>query len=168
MPSNSLLISSKTIDSKSTGSVGVSDIHIDDFYKDAARILSVLYQFFPRPYTVYVADISGHDEPDEYGLHSDRHNACFSTMIWLADAGWLRYVDVINKDAIDQAVLTNKALSLLTTRSAIRFQPEEANTPPSVADSQASHIHQLRLAVRSEESFAIRRIMTHLLNLTTH
>ena len=150
-----------------TENTSVSDIHIDDFYKDAARILSVLYQVFPRPYTVYVTDISGADEPDEYGLHSERHYACFSTMIWLADAGWLRFVDVINKEAMDQAVLTNKALSLLTTRSPIRFQAEVESTPPSVADAQASHIHQLRLALRSEESFAIRRIMTHLLNLTT-
>ena len=146
----------------------MSDIHIDDFYKDAGRILSVLYQFFPRPYTVYVADISGPDEPDEYGLHSNRHNACFSTMIWLADAGWLKFVDTINKDAIDQAVLTNKALSLLTTRSAIRFHIEENDAPPSVADTRASHIHHLRLALRSEESFSIRRIMMHLLNTTTH
>jgi hypothetical protein len=35
-----------------TENTSVSDIHIDDFYKDAARILSVLYQVFPRPYTV--------------------------------------------------------------------------------------------------------------------
>ena len=110
----------------------MSDIHIDDFYKDAARVLLVLYQYFPRPYTVYVADISGPDEPDEYGLHSDRHQACFSAMIY--------------KEAIDQAVLTQKALTLLTTRSAIRFQPEEETMPPSVADEHASHIHQLRFA----------------------
>ena len=142
----------------------MSDIHIDDFYKDAARILLVLYQYFPRPYTVYVADISGFDEPDEYGLHSDRHQACFSSMVWLADAGLLRYVDIINKDAIDQAVLTQKALTLLTTRSAIRFQPEEESMPPSVADEHASHVHQLRFAVKSGASFTLRRIVQHLLN----
>ena len=145
----------------------MSDIHIDDFYKDAARILLVLYQNFPRPYTVYVTDISGPDEPDEYGLHSNRHQACFSTMIWLGDAGLLRYVDVINRDAVDQAVLTSKALKLLTTRSLIRFQPEEGDLPPSIADEHASHVHQLRFAVRSGESFAIRRIMMHLLNEST-
>jgi hypothetical protein len=141
----------------------MGDLHIDDFYKDAARILLVLYQYFPRPYTIYVTDISGPDEPDEYGLHSDRHQACFSTMTWLADAGLLRHVDVINKDAVDQAVLTHKALTLLTTRSAIRFQPEEESMPASVADEHASHIHQLRFAVKSGESFTVRRIMQHLL-----
>jgi hypothetical protein len=141
----------------------MGDIHIDDFYKDAARILLVLYQYFPRPYTVYVADISGFDEPDEYGLHSDRHMACFSAMVWLADAGLLRYVDLINKDAVDQAVLTQKALTLLTTRSAIRFQPDEESMPLSVADEHASHVHQLRFAVKSGASFTIRRIMQHLL-----
>jgi hypothetical protein len=141
----------------------MGDIHIDDFYKDAARILLVLYQYFPRPYTVYVEDISGPDEPDEYGLHSDRHQACFSTMVWLADAGLLRYVDVINREAIDQAVLTHKALTLLTTRSEIRFQPQEESMPASVADEHASHVHQLRFAVKSGASFTIRRIMQHLL-----
>lgn len=146
----------------------MSDLHIDDFYKDAAKILLVLYQYFPRPYTVYVADISGPDEPDEYGLHSDRHVACFSAMVWLADAGLLRYVDLINKDAVDQAVLTHKALTLLTTRSAIRFQPEEEAMPISVADEHASHIYQLRFAVKSGASFTIRRIMQHLLNEAKH
>jgi hypothetical protein len=142
----------------------MGDLNIDDFYKDAAKILLVLYQYFPRPYTLYVMDISGPDEPDEYGLHSDRHLACFSTMVWLADAGLLRYADVINREAIDQAVLTHKGLTLLTTRSEIRFQPEEEAMPPSVADEHASHAHQLRFAVRSGASFTIRRIMQHLLN----
>lgn len=141
----------------------MADLHIDDFYKDAAQILLVLYQFFPRPYTVYAEDISGPDLPDEYGLHSDRHQSCFSTMVWLRDAGLLRFVDVINNEAIDQAVLTHKTLTLLTTRSEIRFAPEEESMPPSVAEEHASHIHQLRLAVRSESSFTVRRIMQHLL-----
>lgn len=142
----------------------MGDIHIDDFYKDAGRILLTLYQQFPRPHTLYVTDISGPDEPDEYGLHSNRHQACFSTMIWLADAGWLRFIDTINKDAVDQAVLTSKALRLLTTRGDIRLLPEQADIPPSVADENASHVHQLRLALRSGESVNVRHIMMHLLH----
>jgi hypothetical protein len=89
-------------------------------------------------------------------------------MVWLADAGLLRYVDLINKDAVDQAVLTHKALTLLTTRSAIRFQPEEEQMPISVADEHASHVYQLRYAVKSGASFTIRRIMQHLLNEAKH
>lgn len=141
----------------------MTDLHIDDFYKDAAQILLVLFRYFPRPFTVYAADISGPDMPDEYGLHSDRHQACFSTMVWLRDAGLLRFVDIMNNEAIDQAVLTHKALTLLTTRSEIRFVPEEESMPPSVAEEQASHAYQLRLAVHSESSFAIRRLMQHML-----
>jgi len=141
----------------------MADLHIDDFYKDAAQILLVLYQFFPRPYTVYAEDISGPDLPDEYGLHSDRHQSCFSAMIWLGDTGLLRFVDVINNEAIDQAVLTHKALTLLTTRSEIRFTPDEESMPPSVAEEHASHVHQLRAAVKSESSYTVRRIMQHLL-----
>lgn len=141
----------------------MGDLHIDDFYKDAAHILLALYQYFPRPCTLYVTDISGPDEPDEYGLHSDRHQACFSTMVWLADAGLLRFIDVINKEAVDQAVLTHRALTLLTTRSEIRFQSEQEPMSPSVADEHASHVHQLRFAVKTGASFTIRRIMQHLL-----
>ena len=141
----------------------MSDLHIDDFYKDAAQILLVLYRFFPRPYTLYVEDISGPDQVDEYGLHTDRHLACFGTMIWLRDAGLLRFMDVINSDAIDQAVLTHKALTLLTTRSVIRFQGTDEEVPPSVAEEHASNVHQLKLAVQSGASFSIRRIMQYLL-----
>ena len=141
----------------------MSDLHIDDFYKDAAQILLVLYQFFPRPYTVYAEDISGPDLPDEYGLHSDRHQACFSTMVWLRDSGLLRFVDIINNEAIDQAVLTHKAITLLSTRSEIRFSPQEESMPPSVAEEHASHVYQLRIALKSESSFAVRRMMQYLL-----
>jgi hypothetical protein len=141
----------------------MSDLHIDDFYKDAAQVLLVLYRHFPRPYTLYVEDLIGLDQVDEYGLHSDRHMGCFGAMIWLRDAGLLRFIDVINNDAIDQAVLTHKALTLLTSHSEVVTSPIPDDAPPSVLDEHSSNIHQLRMAIRSGASFSVRRIMQHLL-----
>ena len=67
----------------------MSDIHIDDFFKDAAKVLLQLFNVFPRKSTVYVEDISGADNPDEFGLHDDRFMACFSTMLWLEEEGYI-------------------------------------------------------------------------------
>lgn len=68
----------------------MSDINVDDFCKDAARALLFLYRAFPRPHTLFVEDLCGPDRVDEFGMHSDRHLACFSTLLWLADEGYLR------------------------------------------------------------------------------
>lgn len=96
----------------------MNELHIDDFYKDAARILLALYLQFPRPVSIYVADISGIDNVDEYGLHSERHDACLHTMLWLAEEQLLRYTDTIYREGIDHAVLTHKAMQWLSARHA--------------------------------------------------
>lgn len=142
----------------------MDDLHIDDFYQDAAKILLVLYQYFPRPCILYAEDICGPDTQDEYGLHSPRHEACFSAMLWLRDAQLLDYAGIINRDAIDQAVLTHKALTLLTARSALLIVSPADTLPPSIAAQQASHIFQLRAAVKSASSSHIRQLVQHLLN----
>ena len=48
------------------------DLHIDDFYKDAAKGLLMLYQAFPKKTTLYMDDLIGYIPPDEFGLPSDR------------------------------------------------------------------------------------------------
>ena len=40
------------------------DLQIDDFYKDAAAGLLMLYQAFPRKVGLYVEDLIGLEEPD--------------------------------------------------------------------------------------------------------
>ena len=55
----------------------MADIHIDDFYRDVAAIFLRLYALFPRKSTLFVEDISGPDQPDEFGLHHPRFEACF-------------------------------------------------------------------------------------------
>lgn len=92
----------------------MADLHIEDFFKDAAKILNQLYLNFPKKSSVFVEDISGEDTPDEYGLHAPRHQACFGCMLWLEEEGYLRFESTIRQDAIDQAVLTQKSFSLLS------------------------------------------------------
>ena len=71
----------------------MADIHVEEFYRDVAIALSQLYSAFPRRINLFVEDIAGPDEPDEFGLHSKRHMACFGALLWLAEEGFLRYRD---------------------------------------------------------------------------
>lgn len=142
----------------------MADLHIADFYKDAAVTLLQLYSYFPRKAAIYVEDVSGPDNPDEYGLHSDRFNACFSAMVWLAEEGYLRYEATIRQEAIDQAVLTHKAFTLLSSRCEEPFPGVTSESaPPSVQAETSSNIAQLRQAVKSRSSKDIREIMQYLM-----
>lgn len=142
----------------------MTDIHIDDFYKDSAKILVQLYRQFPRRSLLFVEDISGPDTADEYGLHSDRHLACFSTMLWLADAGYISYLETVRQEALDQAVLTHKAFTLLSAEAGRRIDNhDETELPPSVAEILKTNIFQLREALKSGSSAELRRCMDLLL-----
>lgn len=144
----------------------MADIHIDDFYKDSAMILCALYNNFPRPHTLYVEDIIGPDEPDEFGLQSKRHQSCFATMLWLGSEGYLRYTDTIRQMAIDQAVLTHHAFVLISGQYELRPLPseEEASLPNSVFEHRSSNINQLREAINSGSSSSLRTIVRYLLS----
>lgn len=126
----------------------MADLHIDDFYRDCAMVLNTLYQAFPRKASVFVEDIIGHDEPDEFGLHSRRHLACFSAMLWLADEGHLRYESVIRQEAIDQAVLTGPMFALLSA---------------AATTTQQSRVLGIRAALQAQSSLAIERVMVELM-----
>ncbi|MAL98606.1 MAG: hypothetical protein CL583_09165 [Alteromonadaceae bacterium] len=134
------------------------DLHIDEFYKDTALVLAQLYGAFPRKSSVYVEDIAGDDRPDEFGLHSKRHLACFGAMLWLAEEGWLRYVDTIGQLAIDQATLTERAFTVLSS-----FALPESGT--AAKSSSASHgepqlqIDRLRRALNSGNTLTISRVV---------
>ena len=153
----------------------MADIHIDDFYKDAAVTLLRLYATFPRKIILYVEDICGPDTPDEFGLPSDRFLAGFSAMIWLAEEGYLRFDATIKQEALDQAVLTEKALLLLASRSELAVDPAtpelssaDEELPASVMAWSQININQLRRAVRSGSSFQINQCMNYLLTLSRH
>ena len=142
----------------------MADIHIEEFYKDAAVALIQLYNAFPRRVNLFVEDIAGPDEPDEFGLHSKRHMACFGTLLWLAEEDLLRYVDTIRQDALDQAVLTQRAFVRLSAPASPDLQEPEHTSkdlslPPAIREDFSTHIHVLRKALKSGSSAKISRVM---------
>ncbi|WP_288365402.1 hypothetical protein [uncultured Marinobacter sp.] len=145
----------------------MADIHVEEFYKDAAIALVQLYGAFPRRINLFVEDIAGPDEPDEFGLHSKRHMACFGALLWLSEEGLLRYIDTIRQEALDQAVLTRDAFIRLSAPAPQALArdfgaPEEGPAsalPPSVKEDLSTHIHLIRTALRSGNSGRISQIM---------
>jgi|TARA_B110000914_G_scaffold8972_1_gene7402 hypothetical protein len=158
----------------------MADINIENFYKHIARILSILYEAFPSKSPLYVDVVAGVDDPDEYGLHSPDYTAGFFAMLWLADEQYIRYMDTIRQDGVDQAVLTHKAFLKLTQVSDPIYQAtvyqtddshvvgttqtEEAGSPPSVIEDHMLVINQLRHALRSGDSIAIAKVVRHILH----
>ncbi len=147
----------------------MADLHIEDFYRDVAKILLHLYGTFPTKTILYVEDISGPDEPDEFGLHHPRFDACFSTMVWLSEQGYLSFDDVIGREALDQATLSRHSFLMLTSMSELE---EDVSTdvditaaPPSIADSLQTNVTQLRSAVKSASSIRIKNCVRYLLAL---
>ncbi len=143
----------------------MSDLHIDDFYRDAARILAALYAQFPRKATLYVEDICGPDTPDEFGLHSPRHQACFHTMMWLGSCDYLRYEQAVRQEALDQVVLTHRGFLLLS--SAMPDMP----APPPLSESLLESlpiegslvIHRIRQELRDGTSYSLAGVMQALM-----
>lgn len=144
------------------------DLHIYDFYKDVGKILNQLYLYFPRKSSVFVEDIIGPEEPDEFGLFSKRYEACFATMLWLASEQYLTFDDTIRQTGIDQAVLTHKGFVALSRRSKL---PESLlSTPPSkIPESMllasTSNMQFIRDAIRSGNSTQISRVILSVLEL---
>ncbi|WP_372964618.1 hypothetical protein [Marinobacter sp.] len=139
----------------------MADIHVEEFYKDVAIALVQLYAAFPRRINLFVEDIAGQDDTDEFGLHSNRHMACFGALLWLSEEGFLRYVDTIRQEALDQAVLTRSAFIRLSAPapkalvSKLRAQPPAQELPLSVQKDLSTYIHLLRSALKSGSSSQI-------------
>jgi hypothetical protein len=136
------------------------DLQIDEFYKDAAAAMLLLYQAFPRKMALYVEDLIGREEPDDFGLPSQRHQNCLGALLWLAEEGYLRFDSCIAQDALDQAVLSEKAFLRLT-----RGVPEvnlSRDLSPSIRRVQASLAFQLREALASRQSETVARLTQQL------
>ena len=152
----------------------MADINVEYFYQDIAKILSILYASFPSKAAIYVAEVSGADEPDEYGLHTDRYSACFYAMLWLQEEGYLRYSDSIRQDGIDQATLTLRAfMKLSAIAEPIYIEPllddeelreeEPDGLSPSVLEDRMLVINQLRRSLDNRSSIAIGKVIQHIL-----
>lgn len=153
----------------------MTDINVDDFFKDAAKALVALYGVFPRRHAIFVDDIYGPEEPDEFGLHSARYQACFGTLLWLGEENYLRFSETIRNEAIDQAILTGRAFTLLsspvTALSAGDPSGDGADDgadgsalPELVRIEHATHIHRIKSALKNRSSIELRRSMLGLMS----
>lgn len=140
----------------------MSDLHIDDFFKDVSKILSQLYLSFPRKATLYVEDLVGPDQLDDVGMHSERHLSCLGAMLWLAEEDFLRFDDTIRQEAIDQAILTGRAFNLLNMPSEQAVTGDE-DLPESIRVERATNVARVREALRSQSSARIRAVIGELL-----
>lgn len=133
------------------------DLQIDEFYKDCAAGLLQLYLVFPRRTALYVEDLIGLEEPDEFGLPSKRHQSCLGALLWLADEGYLRFDSTIRYEALDQAVLTEKGF-LRLARAVTHPLQGQAGIPAAVLRVQSTLAWQLREALSSGNSERIARL----------
>lgn len=104
------------------------DVHIDDFYKDCALILLQGFRLFPRTQTLFIEDISGPDDVDEYGLHSARHQAAFGAVLWMKDEGFIRFSEMDGQKSVDDFVLTSQSFSRL-------LKPDPRNDGSTILDA---------------------------------
>jgi hypothetical protein len=89
------------------------DVHIDDFFSDVAVILLSGLQNFPAPQILFIEDICGPDDTDEFGLHSPRHLAALGAIQWLRDESYVRFGVIDRQESVDDFVLTSKSFSRL-------------------------------------------------------
>ncbi len=146
----------------------MADLNIDDFYRDVALIMLHLYTRFPRKTILYVDDICGPDTPDEYGLHTERYQSCFSAMVWLADQGYIQFYETIREEALDQAVLSQKGFLSLSSRSELELGiplSEEDDLPPSVMERSMTNVMQVRQALREGSSIMTQQVVHYILSL---
>lgn len=133
------------------------DLQIDDFYQDASRALLILYRVFPRKTPLYIDELIGYQEPDEYGLPTPRHQSCLGTLLWLGDEGYLRHEGLLHHEAVDQAVLTEKGFLRLTTRIADPVL-EQAGLSPSMQRVRSTLARQLQAAIDCHDTEQLARL----------
>ncbi len=140
------------------------DLHIDDFYRDAARGLVMLYQSFPCPVTLYMDDFVGVLPPDEVGLPHPRQQHCLSSLLWLAGEGYLRHQGTLGYEAVNQAELSQKAFVRLASAQH-PFATGLDGMPASIQRTQGSLAQQLRQHLRNGDTEALIRVMQHFFSM---
>lgn len=143
----------------------MADLNILDFYKDTALILMSLQRVFPRKMDLFVEDLIGPDQVDEFGLHTKRHEACFGAMLWLSEEGYLKYGATIRQEGVDQAYLTSQGLIKLTTIvNAPLTESKLEDVPSFEAQERLTMIEHMRRAVNSQSSEQITQVMRAFFN----
>jgi hypothetical protein len=135
------------------------DVHIDDFFKDCATILLTGFRHFPRPLTLFIEDISGPDDKDEFGLHSNRHLAALGALLWLQEEGFVRFTGLHRQESVDEFVLTNKSL---TRMLAIARSSEDAISATTAPTPVFQILEFARL--QSDSTWVAQLVRTYLLS----
>lgn len=133
-------------------------LNLDDFCKDVARALQILASVFPRPRDIFVEDVYQAEETDEFGMHSDRYLACFQTLVWLREEGFIRYTQTLRTDAIEQAVLTGRCLALLIQPYSL--EGESA----AIAVDTNTLLQRLHIALQEGSSTTVRMLVLDMIS----
>ena len=139
------------------------DINIDDFFHDIAVTLLSLYQQFPRKISLYLEDISGPDDMDEFGLHSNRYLSTIGAVSWLHDEGYIRYSNIAHQESVEDCTLTQMAFVKLIRPTLPANHLADAS---SVEKQQHTLAQQLHCALKDQSSIEVRSLIErHLLTL---
>ena len=136
------------------------DVNVDDFYHDMAVILLSLYQQFPQKVSLYIDDICGPDETDEFGLHSKRYLSAIGALMWLHDESYIRYRDIVRQESAEECTLTQKAFVKLI--QPIISRPETAQDKQTVSTAERFNhtlIQQLHTAVKDQSGIDVRLLI---------
>ena len=134
----------------------MQDINIDDFYHDIARTLLALYQQFPRKVSLYIEDVCGPDEMDEFGLHSNRYLSCIGAVIWLQDEDYIRYNNISHLETAEECTITQKALIKLIKPA---FNASALDQVTSIQKQRSTLAQQLHLAIKERNGMEIRELI---------
>lgn len=132
------------------------DVNIDDFYRDIAVTLLTLLNQFPQKVSLYIEDVCGPDDVDEFGLHSPRYLSCVGAINWLHDEGYIRYSDIVRQESAENCTLTQKAFSLLVKP---RIQANQLAHANLLERQHSTLYYQLHSALQAESGMDIRRII---------
>ncbi|MFT6155081.1 MAG: hypothetical protein ACJA0E_001818 [Bermanella sp.] len=131
------------------------DVNIDDFYHDVAVTLLSLYQQFPLKISLYIEDVCGPDEADEFGLHSRRHLSCIGALEWMHDESFIRYTDIAKYECAEKCTLTHKAFRKL----AFPKIGKSRRLVSSIEKQESSLAYKLHQAIKDQSSIEIRDLI---------
>lgn len=134
----------------------MNDVNIDDFYHDMGVILLTLLQQFPRKVSLFIDDICGPDDMDEFGLHSPRYLSAIGALMWLHDEGYIRYLDIIKQESAEECTLTQKAFVKLIKPNLSLEALAQAN---SIEKRDSTLAAQLQKALQERSSIDIQRLI---------
>ena len=144
----------------------INDVNIDDFYHDIGVVLLSLFQQFPRKVSLFVDDISGPDDMDEFGLHSSRYLSAIGALMWLHDEGYIRYLDIIKQESAEECTLTQKAFVKLIRPN---MSPDVFKHANSIEKRESTLAFQLQKALKEQSSIDMQNIIQHyFFNATPH